>query len=69
MTPEEVAASYGEDEDEAGNDPGTISPKPEDPAPALAPAAGRTPRQGCTEPRTEDVIPATPPGASAPSAS
>jgi Domain of unknown function (DUF4192) len=31
MTPEEVAASYGEEEDRTGSHPGTISPEPEDP--------------------------------------
>jgi Domain of unknown function (DUF4192) len=48
MTPEEVAASYGEEEDEAGNDPGTIGPEPDARGGGSRPA-GRTP-SGCTEP-------------------
>jgi hypothetical protein len=31
MTPEQVAASYGEREGEAGNDASAVSPEPEDP--------------------------------------
>jgi hypothetical protein len=48
MTPEEVAASYGEEEDEAGDNPGTISPEPDARGGGSRP--GRPHPSGCTEP-------------------
>jgi hypothetical protein len=69
MTPEEVAASYGEGEDGTGNDPGTISPEPDAPGGGSRPGPPHPAVEQVHRTRAEDVSPGHAAGPPAPAAS